>query len=70
MGDMGDDFRAWDADKKERKAKFGIPCPDCKKRLPKAHPKILMPNQKCWCGYRDKRERNGELMENESGGMG
>lgn len=42
---------------KERKDALGMTCPDCTVRLPKAHPKILMPNQRCWCGYIDRRER-------------
>ena len=55
MGDVGDTFRELDAVMKERKARLGIPCPNCKKRLPKAQPKILLPGQKCWCGYKDPR---------------
>lgn len=43
--------------KKELKNSYGIPCPNCTVKLPKAQPKILMPNQKCWCGYRDTRKR-------------
>lgn len=57
MGDMGDLFNEYRAFKKERKQRLGMPCPDCTIRLPKAQPKILMPNQKCWCGYRDNRPR-------------
>ena len=41
----------------EQKKLLGMNCPDCTIKLPKAHPKILMPNQKCWCGYIDKRKR-------------
>lgn len=58
MGDMAEVFREWKAHKKERRNKFGLPCPDCAVKLPKAQPKILMPNQKCWCGYVDKRPRS------------
>jgi hypothetical protein len=63
MGDVGDVFKAWKSHKKERRDALGIPCPDCTKRLPKADPKILMPNQKCWCGYKDRRprEKDNEL---------
>ncbi len=57
MGDMGDDFREWRDHKQEQKRKHGVPCPDCMVNLPKAQPKILMPGQKCWCGYVDKRQR-------------
>jgi len=42
-------------------------CPDCTVRLPKAHPKILMPGQKCWCGYVDKRPREAALKEKNHG---
>lgn len=57
MGDMAEVWQEWKAHKRERKDKLGMPCPDCVVRLPKAQPKILMPNQKCWCGYIDKRPR-------------
>lgn len=58
MGDVGDDFRALKDYNREQKALHGIACPDCTVKLPKAQPKILMPGQRCWCGYRDKRERS------------
>ena len=60
MGDMAEVWKDWKAYKKERKDRLGMPCPDCTVRLPKAQPKILMPNQKCWCGYVDKRKRGQE----------
>lgn len=57
MGDMGDFWRDVKESRKAERDRLGLPCPDCKVRLPKAEPKILMPGQKCWCGYRDKRKR-------------
>ena len=57
ISDMAEVWKEWKAHKRERKDKFGMPCADCVVRLPKAQPKILMPNQKCWCGYIDKRPR-------------
>lgn len=57
MGDMAEVWKDWKAYKKERKQQLGLACPDCIVRLPKAQPKILMPNQKCFCGYVDKRKR-------------
>lgn len=57
MGDCGEVWREVKKYRKARKEKLGMPCPDCAVRLPKAQPKILMPNQKCWCGYVDTRER-------------
>ena len=60
MGDMAEIFNEWKEYKKESRQMLGMPCPDCTIRLPKAQPKILMPNQKCWCGYVDKRERKQE----------
>jgi hypothetical protein len=58
MSDMAEVWREYDAYKKERKKHLGMPCPECTVRLPKAQSKILMPNQKCWCGYVDKRRRD------------
>ena len=57
MSEIGEVFNAWKNHKKELKELYGVACPDCTIKLPKAHPKILMPGQKCWCGYRDPRTR-------------
>ena len=58
MSDMGDDFRAMRERKKELRSRLGINCPVCTVKLPKAHPTILIPGQKCRvCGFRDERER-------------
>ena len=58
MGDMGDDFRAHREKMKALRAKIGLPCPECKAKLPKANPSILLPGQRCKIhGYRDQRER-------------
>jgi hypothetical protein len=61
MGDMAEVFREYNAYKKDRRQKLGMTCPDCAVRLPKTHPKILMPGQRCWCGYVDKRPREAAL---------
>ena len=56
MGDMGDYFRDLKEYRKERRAKFGMECPQCKIARPKAHPSILLPGQRCKVdGYRDPR---------------
>jgi len=53
---MGDDFRALKKHRKEQRAKHGVACPECVQRLPKAHPSILLPGQRCRIhGYRDPR---------------
>lgn len=40
------------------KAKYGRPCPECRVKLPKAHPTILMPGQRCRIhNYTDPRPR-------------
>ena len=57
MSDVGDTFRAHKEHTKQLKNEHGVECPDCKKNLPKAQPKILLPGQRCWCGYRDPRPR-------------
>ena len=62
MGDMAEVWNDYKAYKKERRELLGIPCPNCKVKLPKAQPKILMPNQKCWCGYRDSREIEERIL--------
>jgi hypothetical protein len=56
MGDMGDDFKALEAHHKALRAKYGVACPECVRRLPKAHPKILLPQAYCRMHkYRDPR---------------
>lgn len=56
MGDTGDDFRAMREHYRRAKAKFGVPCPECVVKLPKANPSILLPGTRCRIhGYRDPR---------------
>lgn len=47
MSDTIDDYRAMKQMRKEDRAKFGVPCPVCVEKLPKAHPSILLPGQRC-----------------------
>lgn len=60
MGDTGDDYKVLKEYNRDRRRTLGINCPGCQKKFPKAHPKILMPGQKCFCGYRDTRIRKGD----------
>lgn len=56
MGDTGDDFRAFREVMKKRRAELGVPCPECRRLLPKANPSILLPGQRCKIHkYRDPR---------------
>ena len=55
MGDVGDAFNELRDVMRERKARLGVSCPACTVKLPRAQPKVLLPGQKCWCGYRDPR---------------
>ena len=58
MGDMGDIYDAMRDDRRERRAKFGVECPECKRLRPKANASILLPGQRCKVdGYRDPRKR-------------
>lgn len=42
--------------KKRLRAKYGVNCPQCAIKRPKAHPSILLPQQRCRVdGYRDPR---------------
>ena len=57
MGDMGEVFREMKDYKRNLKKAYGVECPDCKKKYPKGHPTIMLPQQKCnVCGYIDRRE--------------
>lgn len=56
MSDMTEDFAALKDHKKALRAKYGIECPECKRRRPKANATILMPKQRCRIdGYTDTR---------------
>jgi len=56
MGDVGDYWRDAKDEKKELRRRFGVECPKCKEVRPKAHPSILLPQQRCKVdGYRDPR---------------
>ena len=57
MSEMSEMFNELKQHKRELKDQYGITCPKCTIKFPKAQAKILMPNQKCWCGYRDERLR-------------
>lgn len=58
MGDMGELFNDLRAHRRQLRAEHGTPCPVCREKLPKAHPSILLPGQRCRIhGYRDPRPR-------------
>lgn len=67
MSDMVDMYRDVRAMRKARRDKFGVPCPRCKEKRPKAEPSILLPNQACKVdGYLDPRtERLTDEQLNE-----
>lgn len=66
MSETGEMWRDWKDGKKALKAKYGILCPQCKIARPKAHPTILMPQQRCKVdGYRDMRPRLTDEQEEE-----
>ncbi len=55
-GDMGELFNAWRDQKKALRNRYGVNCPRCAEVRPKAHPSILLPQQRCRVdGYRDPR---------------
>lgn len=47
MSDMIDMYRDLHAIRSAQRKVFGVPCPVCREKLPKAQPKILQPKQ--WC---------------------
>lgn len=58
MSDMIDMFRAQKDMRASERAVFGVPCPDCRVKLPKAQPKVLLHGQVCRAHkphYRDPR---------------
>lgn len=62
MGDMGEVFNEMREHRRILRAKWGVPCPECVLRLPRAQPSILLPRQRCKIhGYRDPRPRLANL---------
>lgn len=58
MSDMAEVFNAMKQHRKDLRTKYGVLCPQCKIARPKAHPTILLPQQRCKVdGYRDERPR-------------
>jgi hypothetical protein len=58
MSDYGELCRDLRDIKRERRAKYGIECPECKRLRPKTNASILLPAQRCRVdGYRDPRAR-------------
>lgn len=63
-------FAALKRVKQNRRARYGVPCPVCQRRLPKANPKILLPQQVCMFAhpqerYKDPRPRITAEQEDE-----
>lgn len=49
------------SNRREVRAKYGVPCPECVRLRPKTNPSILLPQQRCKVdGYRDPRPRTAE----------
>lgn len=64
MGDVGDLYRDFHNDYKALRTKFGVPCPECVEKLPKACPSILLPQQRCRIHkYLDPRPES--IMDND-----
>lgn len=56
MSDQVEVWRAMDEGRKAARAALGVKCPECVRLLPRAHPTILLPQQRCKIhNYRDQR---------------
>ena len=56
MSDTIGDFKAMDAHRKDLRSAYGVSCPTCRVARPKAHPSLLLPQQRCKVdGYIDPR---------------
>lgn len=56
MSEAIETYRAMSDHKKRLRAKYGVNCPACAEKRPKAHPSILLPQQRCRVdGYVDPR---------------
>lgn len=58
MGDMGDFYNDLREARRERRERYGVPCPRCAIVRPKTCPSILLPGQRCKVdGYVDPRTK-------------
>ena len=65
MSDMAEVFQGMKEHRKALREKYGVKCPECVTKLPRANPTILLPQQRCRIhGYRDPRP---ELTNEEWG---
>lgn len=55
--DIAETFNGLREQRAERRRVFGRSCPACLKREPKRNATILLPGQRCYCGYVDPRSR-------------
>jgi len=59
MSDYGDLCRDMKSYKRNMKDRFGVKCEGCKAARPKAHPTIMLPQQRCRvCGNKDNRPKS------------
>jgi hypothetical protein len=66
VSELGEIFSAHGDLRKARRKLFGINCPECVRLLPKAHPTILLPQQRCRIhGYRDPRPHLTDAQEQQ-----
>lgn len=64
MGDVGDVYNDVRDHRRAMRGAFGIACPRCKEKRPRAQPSILLPQQACRVdGYRDPRPRLTQEQE-------
>lgn len=62
MSDYRDLCQIIKDERRRTRKKYGVPCPECVRLLPKAQPTILLPGQRCKIhGYRDSRKRTKEM---------
>lgn len=70
MSEIADTYRALREWKRQESAAFGIPCPECVAKLPRANPAILIPGRTCRIhGYTDPRPEP-TIEEYRAAGMG
>ncbi|CAB4165195.1 hypothetical protein UFOVP833_35 [uncultured Caudovirales phage] len=55
--DTAQTFNALRKYRQDRRKLLGVRCVACIKREPKRSPTVLLPGQRCYCGYVDPRKR-------------
>jgi hypothetical protein len=63
MSEVAEIYQGMKSFKAKLRERHGVPCPECQRLLPKAHPKILLPGH--YCRMHKYTDRRPELTQED-----